>query len=392
MLEQKINEFFGDDEPSGFGTGWWSGVLSAFFGVLAFGAVVCLHFPQLLSSPELRISLPDEPHADADPGRDRGSDHPRRHLRDAAPEEGPGFHRDAVRARCDPVGRRQRRDQRAAARRPGNRPRLVPARHAADDADLLADRGAVAGLSEAERLPARVAAGRGVLPLHASTDPDHDVPDPVACHSTHASAGQRRPAASDGQPALAGAVLPGRAGGGPRRVRHPPSAPRSAVAVALPCHPPFLQGARLDRRLARSPRGRPHHPRLDAHPDDVHRSPRASSRRTCCSSRSTPPGRTRTSARASSGSSPGWCCRGSTTGITRRRRKPSTRTTRSTSRGSTSSSGPTTSRRKAGRRRTACTTRRYQQASGARPSTRSRAGSAARVRTRESSAGRPWAR
>ena len=54
MLEQKINEFFGDDEPGGFGTGWWSGVLSAFFGLLAFGAVVCLHFPQLLSSPELR--------------------------------------------------------------------------------------------------------------------------------------------------------------------------------------------------------------------------------------------------------------------------------------------------------------------------------------------------
>jgi sterol desaturase/sphingolipid hydroxylase (fatty acid hydroxylase superfamily) len=58
MLEQKINEFFGDDEPSGFGTGWWSGVLSAFFGLLALGAVVCLHFPQLLSSPELRIHYP----------------------------------------------------------------------------------------------------------------------------------------------------------------------------------------------------------------------------------------------------------------------------------------------------------------------------------------------
>src|SRR3954470_24763163 len=58
MLEQKINEFFGDDEPSGFGTGWWSGVLSAFFGVLAFGAVVVLHFPQLLSSPELRPHYP----------------------------------------------------------------------------------------------------------------------------------------------------------------------------------------------------------------------------------------------------------------------------------------------------------------------------------------------
>src|SRR5580765_5816516 len=58
MLEQKINELFGDKDPTGFGTGWWSGVLSAFFGLLAFGAVVCLHFPQLLSSPELRPHYP----------------------------------------------------------------------------------------------------------------------------------------------------------------------------------------------------------------------------------------------------------------------------------------------------------------------------------------------
>src|SRR5215468_747195 len=58
MLEQKINKLFGDDEPTGFGTGWWSGVLSAFFGLLAFGAVICLHFPQLLSSPELRPYYP----------------------------------------------------------------------------------------------------------------------------------------------------------------------------------------------------------------------------------------------------------------------------------------------------------------------------------------------
>ncbi|MBC7788728.1 MAG: hypothetical protein H7Z74_02170, partial [Anaerolineae bacterium] len=54
MLEKRINEMFGDDGPTGFGSGWWSGVLSAFFGMLAFGAVICLHFPQLLSSPELR--------------------------------------------------------------------------------------------------------------------------------------------------------------------------------------------------------------------------------------------------------------------------------------------------------------------------------------------------
>jgi lathosterol oxidase len=58
VLEQRINEIFGDEDPAGFGSGWWSGVLSAFFGLLSFGAVVCLHFPQLLSSPELRAYYP----------------------------------------------------------------------------------------------------------------------------------------------------------------------------------------------------------------------------------------------------------------------------------------------------------------------------------------------
>src|ERR1700726_3625168 len=58
VLEQKINEFFGDAESTGFGTGWWSGILSAFFGFLSFGGVLCLHFPQLLSAPELRPHYP----------------------------------------------------------------------------------------------------------------------------------------------------------------------------------------------------------------------------------------------------------------------------------------------------------------------------------------------
>lgn len=58
MIEEKINQFFGDAEASGFGTGWWSGILSAFFGVLSFGAVLCLHFPQILTSPELRPYYP----------------------------------------------------------------------------------------------------------------------------------------------------------------------------------------------------------------------------------------------------------------------------------------------------------------------------------------------
>src|SRR5438046_10233358 len=58
MIEQKINEFFGDAESTVFGTGWWTGILSAFFGFLSFGGVLCLHFPQLLSSPELRPHYP----------------------------------------------------------------------------------------------------------------------------------------------------------------------------------------------------------------------------------------------------------------------------------------------------------------------------------------------
>jgi sterol desaturase/sphingolipid hydroxylase (fatty acid hydroxylase superfamily) len=58
VIEQKLNEFFGDAESTGFGTGWWSGVLSAFFGFLSFDAVLCLRFPQLLTSPELRPHYP----------------------------------------------------------------------------------------------------------------------------------------------------------------------------------------------------------------------------------------------------------------------------------------------------------------------------------------------
>lgn len=58
VIEQRLNHFFGDAESTGFGTGWWSGILSLFFGFLSFGAVLCLHFPQLLTSPELRPHYP----------------------------------------------------------------------------------------------------------------------------------------------------------------------------------------------------------------------------------------------------------------------------------------------------------------------------------------------
>src|ERR1700757_2896811 len=53
-----MNAFFGDGESTGFGSGWWSGILSAFFGFLSFGGVLCLHFPQVLTSPELRPHYP----------------------------------------------------------------------------------------------------------------------------------------------------------------------------------------------------------------------------------------------------------------------------------------------------------------------------------------------
>ncbi|HVO57474.1 MAG TPA: sterol desaturase family protein [Dongiaceae bacterium] len=58
MIEERIRNFFGDGEATGFGTGWWSGILAAFFGFLAFGAVLCLQFPQILTSPELREHYP----------------------------------------------------------------------------------------------------------------------------------------------------------------------------------------------------------------------------------------------------------------------------------------------------------------------------------------------
>jgi len=58
VIERKINEFFGDAEATGFGTGWWSGVVSAFCGSLSLGGVLCLHYPQLLTSPELRPHYP----------------------------------------------------------------------------------------------------------------------------------------------------------------------------------------------------------------------------------------------------------------------------------------------------------------------------------------------
>jgi sterol desaturase/sphingolipid hydroxylase (fatty acid hydroxylase superfamily) len=45
-------------EPRTFGTGWISGVLSVAFGIVGLGAVLCFHFPSILTAPELRALYP----------------------------------------------------------------------------------------------------------------------------------------------------------------------------------------------------------------------------------------------------------------------------------------------------------------------------------------------
>ncbi len=45
-------------EPRHFGSGWISGVLSAALGLIGLGAVVCFHYPSVLTVPELRSLYP----------------------------------------------------------------------------------------------------------------------------------------------------------------------------------------------------------------------------------------------------------------------------------------------------------------------------------------------
>jgi lathosterol oxidase len=58
VLDALFRRAFGDDDPEALGSGWWSGVIGVFCGFLALGAVLCLHFPELLTSTELRALYP----------------------------------------------------------------------------------------------------------------------------------------------------------------------------------------------------------------------------------------------------------------------------------------------------------------------------------------------
>jgi lathosterol oxidase len=57
-LDLWFERLFGDDAPTHLGSGWLSGTLSVFLGACALGAVVVLHFPEWLSSAELRAAYP----------------------------------------------------------------------------------------------------------------------------------------------------------------------------------------------------------------------------------------------------------------------------------------------------------------------------------------------
>lgn len=56
--ERALARIFADRAPRRFGSGWISGVLAVVLGLLALAAVLCLHFPQWLTLPELRARYP----------------------------------------------------------------------------------------------------------------------------------------------------------------------------------------------------------------------------------------------------------------------------------------------------------------------------------------------
>jgi lathosterol oxidase len=57
-LDRLVARLFDDSEPSRFGSGWLSGTASVFLGSAGLGAVACFHFPELLTSPDVRAQLP----------------------------------------------------------------------------------------------------------------------------------------------------------------------------------------------------------------------------------------------------------------------------------------------------------------------------------------------
>jgi lathosterol oxidase len=59
-FERRLARLLGDEAPRDLGSGWVSGVIGVFLGATSLGAVLVLHFPGLLTTPDLRpvYSLP----------------------------------------------------------------------------------------------------------------------------------------------------------------------------------------------------------------------------------------------------------------------------------------------------------------------------------------------
>jgi len=53
-LDRWLARVFDDEEGTGFGSGWASGTIAVFLGVIALGAVACFHLPAALTSPSVR--------------------------------------------------------------------------------------------------------------------------------------------------------------------------------------------------------------------------------------------------------------------------------------------------------------------------------------------------
>lgn len=57
-LDRAFKQAFADGQPTGFGSGWWSGAASVFGGALALAGVLCFLFPDYLTTPDVRARLP----------------------------------------------------------------------------------------------------------------------------------------------------------------------------------------------------------------------------------------------------------------------------------------------------------------------------------------------
>lgn len=58
MSDAFFRKLFGDDEPTGLGSGWVSGVCAVFLGLLGLGGVLCLRYPAVLTLPDARAHYP----------------------------------------------------------------------------------------------------------------------------------------------------------------------------------------------------------------------------------------------------------------------------------------------------------------------------------------------